>query len=439
MVSFSASGESLNQSLLWAYESNPEIKSARAGVRSTFEQIELAKSGLRPKYNLSGSYGATNTGLSSIDLSQSLSASFSASLLLWDGGQTDAAIESAKASVRAAEHNLSSFEQKILLQVVSAYLNILRDQKILKLQVSNVALLNKQVQSATVAFEEGAASLAEISAQKAAAASALAKEALAVANLETSKQAYKALTGHDAGTLEDVGTPRLPANGEAAKEQALKGHPTLMAALELERQAMFNLRQSQREYSPSVSLTGGLTATDALEGDGVSTSANVGITANMPLSTGGKTPALERQAQAILEKTAQENNAAKLEVAQSVLTAWANYVSAQATVGANNSVVAARRVANESSAIEFELGASTIIDKLKSDQDLLDSNVSLTTSKYNQVLSAFNVLGAMGKLDPENLGIGNNFDAVPAAAVVAVPVTEAQQSVDKILDRWVRP
>ena len=433
--------ESLNDALQWAYKNNPDILAARAEVKSAVENIEISKAAKRPTLSLSSNYGVSNSDIGNSDSYDAFSASLTAQLLVYDGGQTDMAIEATKAAVRSAQANLTAFEQKQLLATVQAYLNVLRDQELLNMQEGNVALLAKQVSSSNAAFDAGAMTLVDVSATKASFASAEAQRALAIANLEASRQNYKALTGHDAGALQAVGVPTIPSNESAVKEKALKFSPTIAAAVENERQALYNLRRAERAQMPTVSMSASATHTDPLSEIDASQSGSVGVNLAMPITTGGRNAALERQAKAGLEKASQDVNSARASVAQTAAIAWANYVNAGASVEANQSIVSAQNLANEGAAVEFELGASTIIDKLEAEQELLSAQANSTSASYSKILSAYNVLAAMGMLNLENLGLAPRKAqaAAPTAVVQEVPKTKLEKAVEQVTDRWSKP
>lgn len=54
-------------------------------------------------------------------------------------------VSSAKSSVKAAQASLLATEQDILLNAATAYLNVMRDEAIVKLQKNNEKLLKKGV------------------------------------------------------------------------------------------------------------------------------------------------------------------------------------------------------------------------------------------------------------------------------------------------------
>ncbi len=431
--------ESLNDALRWAYENNTDINATRASLRSTLELIEIAKSAKRPQIDFQAVYNAVNYEnlLGDRETTDSLSADLTATLLLWDGGQTALAVDSAGAQVRAAQAQLAATEQQILLATVQAYLSVLEKQQNVALQKNNAEVLNKQVQTSNIAFDEGAATLAEVSAAKATAATAIAQIALAEAELISAQQDYKSLTGRAPGNLSEVNAPKIPVSASAVEAEAIRNAPSLLAAVEAERAAMYDFRRAQRNSSATVTAYGIVSHEDSLDGSDPSDSVNVGLQLDIPINTGGENPALERQARAVLEQRAQQTNAARLDAATQAQIAFSQYQNAVSTSSAYTQVVKAQSVANEGAAIEFELGASTILDKLDAEQNLLSARSNLLTAKFNQIVAAYNVLAAMGKMKISNVATGVKvIDPIAVEKIVEPVLSENAQAVERLQDRW---
>ncbi|MEO1281725.1 MAG: channel protein TolC, partial [Pseudomonadota bacterium] len=54
---------------------------------------------------------------------------------------------------------------------------------------------------------------------------------------------------------------------------------------------------------------------------------------------------------------------------------------------------------------EEKVGQRTLLDVLDAEQELLDSQVALVTTKRNQVVAGYSLLSSLGRLDSASLGL----------------------------------
>jgi outer membrane protein TolC len=74
---------------------------------------------------------------------------------LAQGFQTVARTRQAEASVMAARARLLASEQQVLFDAASAYVDVVRDQELLRLNDSNVTVLGRQLQATTRRLQAG--------------------------------------------------------------------------------------------------------------------------------------------------------------------------------------------------------------------------------------------------------------------------------------------
>ena len=140
-----ARAETVFEALSEAYRSNPDLQAQRAYLRSVDENVAIAKSGFRPNVALTGQYSNSNTN-NSLNSNEEGSASHTLAATisqpLFSGFSTVNSVKSADSAARAAQYNLSDYEQSVFLQASEAYLNVVRDKAIVDLQKNNEKLSN---------------------------------------------------------------------------------------------------------------------------------------------------------------------------------------------------------------------------------------------------------------------------------------------------------
>ncbi len=106
----------------------------------------------------------------------------------------------------AARATLRSTEQSVLLDAVTAYMNLLRDTAILGLQKSNVDVLQEQLRQTRDRFNVGEVTRTDVAQSEASLASGQSQYLTAESNYKSSAATYRKVIGVTPGKLA-AGTP----------------------------------------------------------------------------------------------------------------------------------------------------------------------------------------------------------------------------------------
>src|SRR5262245_26667449 len=253
-----ASAETLEQALTDAYLINPVLNAERARLRATDEQVALAKSGLRPFISASGDTAFMNTSNEVSTPRNSLSRAIGSSAFpegtshprgwsvqltqpLFEGFQNLNAIRQAKSTVQAARESLRSVEQTVLLDAVTAYVNVVRDQAVVRLRENDVSVLTDQLKATKDRFDVGEVTRTDVAQAEARRSEALSTLAAAQANLKTSNAAYEQIIGHPPGKLETPPSIRglLPSSLDDAMTLGDGENPLILAAVYQEEASVY--------------------------------------------------------------------------------------------------------------------------------------------------------------------------------------------------------
>src|SRR5215813_14180964 len=159
-----ADAETLDQALVQAYQNNPQLNAQRAAARATDENVAIALGGYRPRLTATGSLSevylenvaritaapAKTSGENAVT-----TVGTTATQTLFNGFQTGNRTRQAEAQVFAARETLRNTEQTVLLNAVTAYMNLLRDAAVLELQRSNVNVLEATLRQTRDRFSAG--------------------------------------------------------------------------------------------------------------------------------------------------------------------------------------------------------------------------------------------------------------------------------------------
>ena len=214
-----ARAESLADAMIGAYNTSGLLEQNRAVLRAADEDVAQAVSSLRPVISWSAdatrqfgtTRSATTGNLISPTVSNTVSASLTAQMTLFDNGQSKLSIETTKEAVLATRQQLISVEQQVLLSAVEAYLEVRRAIENVALRENNVRLITQELRAAQERFEVGEVTRTDTSLAEARLAAARSQFAAAQGALTIAREQYLAIVGRLPGALEPLRSlPKLP-------------------------------------------------------------------------------------------------------------------------------------------------------------------------------------------------------------------------------------
>jgi len=402
--------ETLQEAIALAYRTNPTLLAQRANQRALDETIVQARAGLRPSLDVtvSGNYARDYSDAAPDPDSDSASASIGLSQTLWSGGRIGHGISAAEADILAGRENLREIEQAVLASVIQAYADVLRDMEILRIRQANLTVLQRQLEESSARFEVGEITRTDVAQSEARLAQSEADLANAQAQLSTSRAAYAAVVGQAPGDLEAMPVlPGVPDDFDAALDVALADNPSIRAAAYTLRAAEANVAAARAEYMPSLRATasyGGANGDFDRFGDiADNTRLTAGATLSVPLFTGGLNAS--RVAAALERANAAQINVEgeRRETLRTVSSAFAQAISARASLQAGEEAVRAATVAAEGVRQEAQVGLRTTLDVLNQELELRNAEVTLASARRNEYVAQANLLAAMGRLEGPDL------------------------------------
>ncbi len=445
MVPCSGSAETLTDALIKAYQTSPLLNSSQAALRALDENVPQARANRRPQVE---AFASGNTGTTAEALNERIdnaTAALDATLLLYDSGQTKAAIESARNRIAAGRADLRDVEQVVLFNAVQAYVDVRRDEEFVRLASNDVERLDETLRATRNRFEVGEVTRTDVSQSEARLANSRSILAAAEGELEISREAYRAAVGTPPRNLERLPPlPEIPNSLEAANAVGLQRNPRIISAQFLERAAVYDFDRALAAKGLTVSAGAqvgfrrGTTQFGDYDGDSYG---ELNLRGGLPLYTGGRNDSLVRQAQAVLDQRRFEVQDTARQVTQNVAAAWAQLEVARVTIVARREQAEASRIAAEGVAEEARLGARSTLDVLNADQERLQAEAEIVRSVRDEYVAVYGLLQAMGLLTVEHLGLGiETYDPdINFSRVQAAPSGGYDTSVvDRIRSRWER-
>lgn len=411
--------ETFSAALKKAYNNNPELNAERESLNISKQELNISKSSYLPTVTLSGSQSEEETDKltnrdgsdASITNVDPTVKSVTITQTLIDFGR-GAEMAKSKIGIDLAKAKLLKKEQDILYKSIQAYTGLVSANEKLKINRSNVNLLDRQVETDRIRLERGNISLSDVAQSESSLAGAQAKLIQAENDFLTSKLNYENVIGklNDAELLDKSSittTIELPNDLNSAIEISKKNNPNLIIAqLEYE-QSKKDTTSAKADLAPSATLSFDRSQTDDFsatydERDKETLKATV----TWPFFSGGKNIAslrknqsLELQKNLLLENMITKNQT-------DVASAWSNYQSNKSLLNSVRAQVNAAEIANEGIVAEYNSGSDrTTLEVIQSNSLLLNAQISLADSERNYILSQFNLLKSVGLLNSDYLKI----------------------------------
>lgn len=415
--SFEARAESLRSALGAAYKFNPQLEAERANLRATDELVPQAKSGYRPNVSGSADVGAVRTRTRPGGTSSRRPAGYQLDVTqnLFDGFRTTNSVNAAEANVRAGRATLHGTEQDVLLAAVTAYMNVVRDQAIVRLRESDVKVLSKNLKATQERFSAGEVTRTDVAQSRARRARSISDLDAARANLKSSRANYERVIGNPPSRLGAAAVPErfLPKTIAEAQRRATNESPSVVSALYLEQAARFDVERVWGELLPSLRVEGTVNKRyePATGVDSTQTSQVVGRL-QVPIYSGGAVRSRVRQAKHLHVRSIQAVAQARTQAREVAISAWAALNASRAQLRSDNSQVSANRIALTGVREEEKVGQRTLLDVLDAEQELLDSQVSLVSTRRDLVVNAYTLISATGRLTAKELRLNKKiYDA----------------------------
>ena len=408
-----AAAQSLREALASAYQYNPRLDAERARQRATDEEVSRAHSGYRPTVTGSADIGYNRTDTkpqgTGTNNGETHPKGFgvTATQPIFRGFRTLNGVRLAESTVRAGRETLRNVEQSVLLEGATAYVDVVRDQNIVKLRENNVDVLARELKATRDRFSVGEVTRTDVAQAEARRAAAVSALDLARANLKTSRATFERVIGYPPRTLAEQKPPAnlLPKSLNEAIDITSKENPTIVAALYNEQASRHNVDLIWGELLPTVRLD----ATYAQRYDpsrAIDEAETTTVTGRLdvPLYEAGDVRARVRQAKHTHVSRLQQIEQARTETKAATISAWSNLTAARAQIEADQVQVTATSTALAGVREEERVGQRTLLDVLNAEQEALNAQVQLATTKRNLVVASYSVLSAIGRLTIPELG-----------------------------------
>ncbi|WP_447895450.1 TolC family outer membrane protein [Vreelandella sp. GE22] len=373
-------------------------------------QYESQSAGRVEPTNPTGGAGAGGGGApaggapASEDNYNNMSLSLEATQALFNAA-TARQVDQAERQIDQQVYVLAATEQQLLLDVVSAYFDILRAYEVLEARRAQERAIGRQLEQSSEQFEVGLIAITEVEEARSSFDQSRAERITAESNLQVAFERLEQLTGRRYANIESLGDMPvgLPAPSERDYwvEQALERNPEVLAqragievsraGVEVARAGRLPTLQAFANYQYSDSDIDYL--------DGHNASSQLGVSASVPLYTGGSTSANIRQNTFQLESSQYDFESQRRTTIQQVRSLYTQVSNNVETVDARQQAIVSTRSALEATQAGYEVGTRNIVDVLNAEQNLYNAIANYAESRYDYVINLLSLRQQSGLLD----------------------------------------
>jgi outer membrane protein len=419
----SATAENLPRAMVLSYQNNPQLNAERARQRGTDENVPQALTGYRPQ--IVASLGA---GLQAVRNLLPDNAVQTATLRPWtigvtvsqtlfNGFKTANSVRIAEFQVLSGREALRNVGQGVLLDAVTAYMNVLANKALYEAQRTNLQVL-KEIQATTKKrLDAGDVTPTDTAQAEARVSRGLADLNAAEVALAISKELYTQVIGIAPSELMPASpVDRLaPMTQIAAIETTNHEHPAILGASYDVDVAQTSIKLAESSLLPQVSVQASASRsvqTDSSLTTTATDQASILGQVNVPIYDGGMAASQTRQAKEVASQSRLVLEQVRNQSRTAVVSAWVSNEGTKVALAAAESEVRAADVALQGVRREAQGGQRTTIDVLNAQQDLTNARSRQIMAQRDRVIASYTLLSAVGRLDVRTLGL-NTPDYLP--------------------------
>jgi outer membrane protein len=418
-----SAAETLPEALVKAYQSNPQLNADRARQRGTDENVPQALAGYHPQVvaSLSAGLQAVRNLLPDNTVQGATlrpwTIGVTVTQVLFNGFKTANSVRVAELQVRSGREALRNVGQGVLLDAVTAYMNVLANQALVEAQRTNVMVLREIQATTKKRLDAGDVTPTDTAQAEARLSRGLADLNAAEVALAVSKATYTQVIGEAPSQLIPAApVDRLsPSVLAAATDTASHEHPAVLGAGFDVDVAQTTIKVAESSLLPTASVQA--SASRSMQSDPSLTTtgtdqASILGQINVPIYDGGTAASQTRQAKEMASQSRIVFEQVRNQSRTALTSAWVSNEGTKVALTAAESEVRAAGIALQGVRREAQGGQRTTIDVLNAQQELTNARSRQIMAQRDRVIASYTLLSAVGRLDVHTLNL-NTPDYLP--------------------------
>ena len=396
--------DAIGQALLF----HPEVKRSKATISFREQELVKSKSAFYPTVDFHGELGRESTesnSLTSIGEDRVTlwrrDTNLTVSQLLWDGKNVYARKGRMQSLLEQSFEENSLDKEAVSLRVVSAYLDLLRTEKLIRIAKENIKAheeIDKLVQKRIEKNRAKKSEQGQVKGRMALAKASLQRQLLAY---DTAVESFVEVVGFMPQKIEEEHLSDLlkPDNVQDALIKAFDSHPSLKAVLHGIEAQKNSIIEAKSTYQPQFFLRMSGEWNDKIDGfEGENIHYRAYLAVDWNLFRGGADRANVRGRFAALEEETEERSRLLLAIRRDLYIAWNDHKSSLMDFKFFTEHEEASLVTMEAFEDEYKAAQRTLFDLLNSKAEYFRSRESVINARYSAYQNAYQIIHAMGAL-----------------------------------------
>ncbi|WP_431474693.1 TolC family outer membrane protein [Marinobacter sp. KM021] len=325
-----------------------------------------------------------------------------------------------------AQYNLA--QQQLILDVATAYFNVLRAQDTVTTARATEAAIQRQYEQAQERFDVGLIAITEVYEARASYDDSKSQRIAAENQLNVAREQLARLTGEYAEDLENLrenfplGRPE-PMDPSAWENTALEQNWVIQSALYQLNANEANLKVAKSGHLPTLDL---FASYGKSELDGAKntqqegTQGVIGLELNVPLYMGGGTQAGVRQQRSLVTAAQEDLNTTRRDVRVNTRSLYLTVNNNVETASALEQTIISRRSALDATRAGYDVGTRNIVEVLDAERAYYVALRDYANARYDYVINTLQLKQAAGTLSPQDLIELNNWLSANARGIEAL-------------------
>jgi outer membrane protein len=393
-----ASALTLFEAVSLALDNYPGLKASYQDVSAASARMDLAFSGYKPEVFLDVQPQFLVRRHSSRAYPVSSSINFIQPL--YRGGRTTAAVRGSTYECRSQDYLYEEEVQRLILGIATLYIDILKEQAVLKVNENNLSYLEKALKTYQERFDFGDVTQTDLYQSKSRLIGAKARLIESGNKLSSLKASLEHFVGVNVDRVEMYPSfNELPANIEALSNQTFAQNKEYLAQQYLYYAAWQKYREVRGEKHPELYFNSYAQASkDDFWGGRNSNEVAAELNLLIPLYQGGRVCARLREAAAFAKKQYFLYQELERELKKSCIQVWNDLATAKSQIEFYEVQIKTANIALEGVTQEESTGLRTVVDVLDSELEVLLAEVNLIDSQRNKFIAELEMLHLAGKL-----------------------------------------
>ncbi len=408
-----AQAEPLKELLGDLSQNHPRIAAARAAIASSQAGLDEARAGYLPKVDLLATTGREENDRTELETPagetelHTSNVGLTVTQNLFAGFGTDAAFNTADTTISLAEHSLNATRQEVLLEGITAYLDVMRQVQLTELALENQETLKKQLHLEDEKVQRGSGIAVDVLQAKSRLQISKERYSAFLGGLKDAASRFNQVFGHppeiQTMTLPVIPTPQLPASLDEAIGIAKSSNPSLLASMQGAEIAGLARTSARAGYFPSIDVVGSSNYDDNQAGiRGEETSNSILVRASWQLFSGLADKAREERATHDYQGALDLNLYTERKIEEEVKLAWSAVVTSRERAELlENAVNIAGEVFDARTRLR-DAGSDTALNVLDAENELFRAKIDATAARYDYYTAVYRLLQAMGLLSLDN-------------------------------------